>query len=747
MSYLKSLDDAKILIDLEDISDKFSVDIDELYDTYPTYFDNPPNDRVYDYKDLDYGKNVFLRNNESLISEIFSSSSEEIKKIKEVDELFDNKRRLTAKYSYSDYYYLETGSTVSEIISGKLFEADNPILNFLNRYYPTTASTEHPEYLKTHREVGFFRPSKVSIVVIDGIQKGFEFDKTKLSPNTLYFFPDPHLIGKNGDIIIFTVDDSYLKKNPTSGKAYNEPNSFEYDSKYYGYVSKIDQNSQKYLDDLYNYGIIADSKHDIYGNTYALFKSGIMRSGVSSGNSNPNSPTTINTTGNTLTPKYSIILDGYKYYDNFFGEGFSFDYTVEDLTTFSELKRTGITINGNGFTSIPTTTLYLGTFGSSISNGQSFVTYPQPTTPTSQELTPVYEILEGGFITKNNNTLYPDPVSSDLSAFEVSTDSFYYTDLIEGGIYSSSQRALLDISFPTLSARFVNYNRDTVNSVDGEKFGVYFDRTTTYSNPYAYSDTVSAYTKIQPEQSYTVDNVVMVKNSFTRETKNLMDALPYLNTRYPNTVVNELNSNIYEIDSIQDTLFLKTDHYLTMDKILFKDGNFVDPKNALNYITHNQNEFDHISNRLKVNTTVYVCKIALLSSETPKSFTLYPIIYKFNTNEHIKTIILNKNIENVTNSFQISSNNIRYVTVNDIFMTHNTKNDIFSISFLVKDQNYVSKLHTMDYYLHPDPIFISHKCYNFGALAYTTVFDGEIPSNIESYLSGSVSYSDTELIL
>ena len=44
------------------------------------------------------------------------------------------------KYIGTDYYYLSTGDTISETVSGKLFSASAPHKNLLNKYYPTIAS-------------------------------------------------------------------------------------------------------------------------------------------------------------------------------------------------------------------------------------------------------------------------------------------------------------------------------------------------------------------------------------------------------------------------------------------------------------------------------------------------------------------------------------------------------------------------------------------------------------------------------
>jgi hypothetical protein len=116
LSYLKTLEDSKILLNFEDISQKLNVEIEELYDNYPIYYNQLPNERIYDNKDLDYGLDIFLKSDEDLVNEVFSGFSDTLKNIKEVDLLFENKRKLTKKYVSTDFYYLSTGSTVTDNI-------------------------------------------------------------------------------------------------------------------------------------------------------------------------------------------------------------------------------------------------------------------------------------------------------------------------------------------------------------------------------------------------------------------------------------------------------------------------------------------------------------------------------------------------------------------------------------------------------------------------------------------------------
>jgi hypothetical protein len=142
INYLENVSDGEIYYDIQQIKDDIDIDIDELYDSYPLYFNQTPNEKIYDNKDLDYGFDIFLKNNSEIISDVFSNMSSSELGIKEINDLLDNKRRLTEKYIGSDFYYLSTGSTVSDFVSGLAILADDPSQNFLNVDYPTTASTD-----------------------------------------------------------------------------------------------------------------------------------------------------------------------------------------------------------------------------------------------------------------------------------------------------------------------------------------------------------------------------------------------------------------------------------------------------------------------------------------------------------------------------------------------------------------------------------------------------------------------------
>ena len=62
INYLENVSNGEIYYDIQQIKEDIDIDIDELYDSYPLYFNQTPNDKIYDNKDLDYGLDIFLKN-------------------------------------------------------------------------------------------------------------------------------------------------------------------------------------------------------------------------------------------------------------------------------------------------------------------------------------------------------------------------------------------------------------------------------------------------------------------------------------------------------------------------------------------------------------------------------------------------------------------------------------------------------------------------------------------------------------
>jgi hypothetical protein len=170
INYLESIQDGSFYFDIDEVKEKLEIEIEELFDTYPAYFNQAPDEKIYDNKDLDWGYDIFLKTNSELLSTKFSSNPS-LSGIKELNDLIDNKRKLTQKYLSTDFYYISTGpfppwDTRFSFVSGKLFDVENSAKNFLNVDYPTTASTRKSDPISP-REIGFFRPQKNAIIIVE----------------------------------------------------------------------------------------------------------------------------------------------------------------------------------------------------------------------------------------------------------------------------------------------------------------------------------------------------------------------------------------------------------------------------------------------------------------------------------------------------------------------------------------------------------------------------------------------------
>ena len=694
LNFLENYDDNKILFDIDEIKTNIEVEIEELYETYPSYFNQSPDDSVYDYKDLDYGLDIFLKNDQDLISEVFANVSEDLKSLKESDQLFENKRKLTEKYISSDFYYLSTGSTVYEFISGKLFDSDKPIANFLNKNYPTTASTNRKSYT-TEFEQGFFRPHKTSILLVDGRNSSFKINFENLQPNSIYYFQDPEISGDSGDVLTFINDDLFLKRNDSSGVAKNQPTSNRKDSKYYGYISQTEITPSKYLDKIFESGYIQDEKSDSYNNLYGLF--------INNGDFSQ----TIQKTAET--EEYFQILNGHTFYDYLYGEDYLFDYTTFDDSTIPYTTRSGI----SSFTGEFTTDFYrfYNIFGGKFT--QKDFSYPPNYLPS-------YQLLDGVFFL-NNDIPYTDTISSDLSAYPDS-GSFYYSRLIEGGIHTESplQRALLDASYPTLTADLTQdikpdetntfsidsgfYIRDIFPDISLENFGIYYDPTVFETSVYSLtsSETDNYFNRSE------LNGKLYVRNSYNKSVVPLEEALPYFSTTFELSTYTEIVSGVKKFEIVDDILCLETDNNFIITKVLFENGEFTDPKNTTFITKLNNTPFQKISNRFKHGNSIYYALVNIDEyPATTNNFKIYPTIYELNVDEYTRNI----HTPNISNDFyMISGGDISYNRSESPILTYDIRNNIFSVSFLLKDSSNNFIVQEFDFEMNPFNV-LTHRQY------------------------------------
>ena len=161
-------------------------------------------------------------------------------------------KRINPKYLSNDFYYLSTGATVSQRVSGLLFTVlpltGAPTLNLLNRHFPTTATVPNLSSLYAAVELGrFFLPQFTGLLIHNTPDKEIYLQPEQLKPNALYAFPDPNIIGNvsynsNTDNLyspfFYRIDVSWNKVSRSNNFRFAEVLSNSYNPLYFGYQSE-----------------------------------------------------------------------------------------------------------------------------------------------------------------------------------------------------------------------------------------------------------------------------------------------------------------------------------------------------------------------------------------------------------------------------------------------------------------------------------------------------------------------------
>lgn len=156
-------------------------------------------------------------------------------------------KELIEKFIGTDYYYLSTGNTVREILSGVLFKAQDKSTNFLNKRFPSVASVQDETNLKNIRQIGgFFLPDKLGVINFNNFKYSIDFDTNKLQPNKIYVFPDPHHYGNISNLsktdftspVIYEEDVSWMHYNRTAQYLFGNVVSNPLYKNFYAYHSR-----------------------------------------------------------------------------------------------------------------------------------------------------------------------------------------------------------------------------------------------------------------------------------------------------------------------------------------------------------------------------------------------------------------------------------------------------------------------------------------------------------------------------
>jgi len=714
IDFLENRSTAALDYNIDTVKNNLSISLTEYFDNFSQYFNRPPDAKEYGRNFTQYDPsspptdNIFLTSDEVLLQQVFAGVGQDIQELKESNQLFQNKRKQTEKFIGADFYYLASDYKGDATI-GKLFEADKPYGNFLNQDYPTTASVFSDDII-SERNLGFFRPHNSSIVVIQGKRIDY-FTKGTYPPNTLYIFPDPNLYTNNQNVLTFIVDTSRSVNNTSKGIAINQPNTDKEGTSFLGYNSEIaeDRDLNTDLSYLYDDGYIDDSKQDIFGNIFGLVKdNNYYRSNVVF-----EDPDTIK----------SLVLNGYQYFDDLFGEGYNFNYATVDTSTFAETKRSGLSSFTNSLVTLPLSAYYI--FGRYYNPYQELklpsnyheVDYGRPETLTIDA-----DVKEAAYFMFSDTETLTDPTSatssgdlliSGLSAYKDSALQFYYSALVDAGPAFSNEgtifRGLCDPTNPwttTLSGDFsinVRLSGDNgVKNYDAQRFtdNIIFNYTQAEEG-FDYKQDVystTSFTTVQTASEELFDRRTHLGKIYVKNinkgpaypaVKELTDTLTYLPGKYNTAICNELSTAVTEFDIIYTTLFIETSSYLVTEKTTYKDNEFISPQTFTNYITLNTNFFDKVSNRLRVGNNVYFCKM-VRDQLTFKDNRLYPQLYKY-TFETDKTEQIFPTTGNPAISsscyFDLSTYDSVYIECSKPYLTYSSDNEQFNLGVLLKDLN------------------------------------------------------------
>lgn len=564
--------------------------------------------------------------------------------------------------------------------------AEAPAANFLNRNYPTFVTTDTRRY-GTAESIGFFKPSKTALTVIDPGRFTFYLDLEAVESNKLYYFPDPFKYGSETTSLVFDVDISSFKKGTSYSYLRNLPAVTDASVTFNGYSST---HVTETISPLLCSGYIADSKQDVFGNTYSLVKNSdhFLQNHVTQPND----------------IRQNINVNGYLFYDVQFGGGSSYDYSLSG--TLNNIVRTGFTTQTEKLTADNTRYAVLN-FGK-LKSEFSFAPTTDPLHISTQYLNPLISdaISCGTFINDYNDTL-DEFMSSDLSAFP-GDGSYYYTELFEAGAHALSpyQRPLLDSTNTLTQSATAVFTESLLLSNTSEvvdvdcgmfytRYNIIQDKTIHANDTYIH--TISS-TSGRTELTQTTpisSSIIKRKNTpgqiFIKTSNGTIHTLLNLEFniyRYGTTVYNELSS-VVSFDISYDTIFIQTNNYLIVDKIKYDSGTYKKPAIVQNILKYNDDYFNRVSNRLKVGDSVYFAITKKFEVVHTNQIYIVPYIYRYSKKANMLEQLypLASDTEIIDERFNITDSGVEYVELTTPRICFSKNVNKINLSYLLKDLN------------------------------------------------------------
>lgn len=801
-TYQRSVNQDNLLANL-------NIEVEELYDLYTNYLDNDPDASYSDYDITDSFRqelysaninsidgNIFINIDKAIQAQIFENINvflEEFGKnftinydlnavnlnCKTGDPLaslvLDNKdsatrevelrNKLIRKYIGSDFYYIETGTTITDVVSAKLFSADNPSGNLLNRHFPSTASVEENELYSMRRIGLFFTPDKTGILYFSVPDKKYKIDNTKLEPNKLYIFPDPERYGNTTGLsrtfnleypLIHIQDYSKSVKQVDSFTAEGDINSNPFTQSFYAYYSSNQISNNTFGNDgldnnlsrLSDLGVMSRWCTDIYGNQYGLIKPKSRKELVD----------------NTITVNSQrTVLDIYDGGPIMFNSGqllpeASYSQQASWVTpnVFASNYYYNVLIDC-GIGGIVNGIMERGQYSRLVVDGRGIIN-PSPITfdlILNQLSGNDSNIIDGLQFSSNSFTWNINPISGMNSSYSFIIDGNLYDnypsnfyDALKtldgnGGTNYSSYTPDATLQYQISSIKYREFDGggiiETYDEIydfnEQEKFIV--QQTVNSCNTiFISSDTDDGYNS---NDLRNLTGRIYVRNVVTGVVSSLSSHLSVQFDKYPDAVVDEIYNSVLDFNIFNDVIWIRTTNYLVIEKILYEINEFLYSGTTNNYIDASNQPLLNVSVPFFFENREYgmISTVELSASES-NAFYIVPSIYKFN----YKTATITKlypisNLSAFVNT--VSSNPVKLTKVNPPSLTYNERNQKYSVMTILEDQNEYPYIHNFLYeYNGSDILEEDIRLYNSSAQQAMTlnVFDSNI------VLSGDLIYNN-----
>jgi len=756
----------------EELLSNLNIEIEELYDLYTSYLDNDPDKSYTDYdvktqlrKDLyssninQINANLFLDFDAALREQIFqnirtfltefgriftinydvASINLNCKPDEKLYNLVNNtkpsagrlvnlRNSLIKKYIGSDFYYITTGDTITDITTDILFKADNPTGNLLNRHFPTTASVEEESEIQSCRRIGlFFTPEKNSILYYSVPEKKYKIDYSKLEPNKLYIYPDPERYGNTSGLsrsfnqeypLIHVCEYTKSVKNASWPAVEGDIESNPHNQDFYAYFSKNQLIDNVYIGEeglktnfssVYNKGIITNWASDIFGNQYALIKSKKRE------DLRYNTNITIQLSS-IVSEDYDggpITFSNYEFlpeeiyaghpswvYPNVWASDYYYNLLIEGGI--------GGIVNG-----LMERGMYLGGY---IVDGliinRDAITNQLFDIDLNKKDPSKYTTIDGKLYYNIDPVTFQYVLNTTNSFADLSTIDYIfdaknynrhpkniigeYNKTLDGNLENASD---YDPSFSygyiLSSIKYKDFDAGNISDIINDKYD--FESQTNFIINKV-SNLSRTITSENVEQEY--KNSFELKNSggslYFRDvvtgkvTKFLKGVGIQYNNKYPQEILNEIENEVLDFNVFNDIIWIRTTNYIIIENLRYEDTKFVYTGTTTNYINYgNKKYLDNITNPFIFENRSY-SMIAHLSTVNVNSNNFYviPIIYKI---DHL-TVTKEKIFPFSNSDLTIYQNNsaqnhVKISRINKPTLTYNTRNDMFCIMATIEDPN------------------------------------------------------------